>query len=117
MIRERVRRDELPLLSLLQANPLQMQASHLTFQEFFAVCALCEEGTVLQGVPPWQWPVWWANAVKMGEEMGAPFARGLLRAAGVKGDSLDLSGGKLGGDRPTVLRVVMLFMAVLTKIS
>jgi len=101
----------------LQANPLQMQASHLTFQEYFAVCALCEEGTVLLGVRPWQWTVWWANAVKMGEEVGQPFARGLLRAAGVKVDSLDLSGGRLGGDRPTTLRVVVLFTAVLTTLD
>ena len=63
--------------------------------------ALCEEGTVLSGAPPWQWPAWWANAVKLGEEMGEPFARSLLSAAGVKGDALDLS-QKLGGDRPTV---------------
>ena len=117
-VRERVKRDELPLLSLLQAEPLQMQASHLSFQEYFAARALCEEGTALSGAPPWQWPAWWANAVKLGEEMGEPFARGLLRAAGVEGDALDLQ-QKLGGDRPTVLRVlcVLLAMASVTKIS
>ena len=115
-VRERVMRDELPLLSLLQAEPLQLQASHLSFQEYFAARALCEEGTVLSGAPPWQWPAWWANAVKLGEEMGEPFARGLLRAAGVEGDALDLS-AKLGGDRPTVLRVVVLFSAVLTSVD
>ena len=48
--------------------------------------------------------------------MGAPFARGVLRAAGVTGDALDLQ-QKLGGDRPTVLRVVVLFMAVLTSLN
>ena len=116
-VRERVKRDELPLLSLLQAEPLQMQASHLSFQEYFAARALCEEGTALSGAPPWQWPAWWANAVKLGEEMGEPFARGLLRAAGVEGDALDLQ-QKLGGDRPTVLRVlcVLLAMGSVTKI-
>ena len=31
-IRERVSQDRLPLISLLQAEPLQMQSSHLSFQ-------------------------------------------------------------------------------------
>ena len=60
---------------------------------------------MLSGAPPWQWPAWWANAVTLGAEMGAGFGRGLLRATGVTGDTLDLS-QKLRGDRPTVLRVV-----------
>ena len=88
-IRRRVAQDSLPLLSLLQAEPLRMQSSHLSFQEYFAACALCEEGTKLSGVPPWQWPAWWANAVAIGGEMGEVFGKGLLRAAGVEGDTLD----------------------------
>ena len=40
-IRERVLEDRLPLLSLLQAEPLQMQSSHLSFQEFYTAKALC----------------------------------------------------------------------------
>ena len=44
------------------------------------------------------------------------FARGLMLAAGVTGDTLDLS-QKLGGDRPTVLRVIVLLMAVLTSLN
>ena len=105
-VRRRVAFDELPLLSLLQASPLQVQSSHLSFQEYFAACALCEGGTVLSGVPPWQWPAWWANTVAIGAEMGESFGRGLLSAACVTGDTLDLS-GKMGGDRPTVLRVIV----------
>ena len=49
-VRDRVTRDELPLLSLLQAEPLQLQSSHLSFQEYFAACALCEKDTVLSGI-------------------------------------------------------------------
>ena len=45
-VRNRVARDELPLLSLLQAEPLQLQSSHLSFQEYFAARALYEKGTV-----------------------------------------------------------------------
>ena len=115
-VRRRVENDELPLLSLLQAEPLQLQSSHLSFQEYFAARTLCEKGTVLSGALPWQWPAWWSNALKLGAEMGDPFRRGLLRSAGVTGDALDLS-QKLGGDRPTVLRVVVEFTAVLTTIE
>ena len=109
-IRDRVANDQLPLLSLLQMEPLQLQSSHLSFQEYFAARALCEEGTVLSGAQPWQWPAWWANAVALGAEMGGRFRRGLLRAAGVTGDTLDLS-QKLGGDRPTVRRAIAAMVA------
>ena len=96
-VRGRVARDELPLLSLLQAKPLQLQSSHLSFQEYFAARALCEEGTRLSGAPPWQWAAGWANALAFGAEVGEPFAKGLKRAAGVEADFLDLT-GKLGGE-------------------
>ena len=104
-VRRRVAKDELPLLSLLQTEPLKLQSSHLSFQEYFAARALCA-GTLLSGAPPWQWPAWWANTLSLGEEMDG-FGEGLLRSAGVTGDSLDLS-GKLAGDRSTALRAVVL---------
>ena len=47
-VRNRVARDELPLLSLLQAEPLQLQSSHLSFQEYFAARAPLREGDGLQ---------------------------------------------------------------------
>ena len=103
-MRERVANDKLPLFSLLETEPLKLQSSHLSFQEYFAARVLCEEGTHLSGVPPWQWSAWWQNAVKLGSEMDG-FGSGMLRAAGVQGDALSLS-RKLGGDRPTVLMVL-----------
>jgi len=109
-VRERVLVDALPLLSLVQSEPLRLQSSHLSFQEYFAARALCEEGTKLSGTPPWQWPAWWANAVELGAQMGDGFGRGLLRAAGVTGSTLDLS-QKLGGDPPTVRRVLAAVVA------
>ena len=115
-VRERVSHDQLPLLSLLQVDPLQVQSSHLSFQEYFAARAICESGTNLSGPPPWKWPVWWANAVKIGGEMGDAFGKGLMRAAGVEGTSLDLK-GKLGGHGPTVLAVLEVLSASVTKIS
>ena len=41
-VRERVAADKLPLLSLLQADPLQIQSSHLSFQEYYTACAIRE---------------------------------------------------------------------------
>ena len=79
--------------------------TYSTFQDYFAALALCEEGTQLSGAPPWQWSAWWANAVRLGSEMGEPFGRGLKRAAGTTNDKLELN-QKLGGDRPTALRAL-----------
>ena len=55
-MRERVAQDKLPLLSLLQVEPLKMQSSHLSFQEYFAARAMIKSGSMLSGSPPWQWP-------------------------------------------------------------
>ena len=117
-VRERVAQDRLPLLSLLQADPLEVQSSHLSFQEYFAANAICKGWRLSKAaVAPWQWPVWWANALRLGGEMGDDFGRGLLestdedrRSAGdassvegsVEGGRLAL-GGCIGGHRPTSL--------------
>jgi Ran GTPase-activating protein (RanGAP) involved in mRNA processing and transport len=116
-VRERVGQDRLPLLSLLQVEPLQMQSAHLSFQEFFAAQAICSGKYRLPegSLPPWRWPAFWANAVTLGSEMGEGFGRGLLRAAGVTGDTLDLS-QKLGGDPPTV-RIVLAAMMKTTELK
>ena len=47
-LRERVLQDRLPLMSLLQIEPLQMQSSHLSFQEFYAA----KRGLRLRPAPP-----------------------------------------------------------------
>ena len=52
----------------------------------------------------------------MGGEMGEPFAKGLLRAAGVEGDVLDLS-QKLGGDRRTAVAAVTHLARELTSLK
>ena len=82
---ELVTQDRMPLLSLLQASPLRVQAAHLSFQEFFAARMVCdgrrEQGTQLR-TPPWQLPAWWSHAVRLGVEMGDAFGRGMREAAG-----------------------------------
>ena len=50
--------------------------------------------------------------VKLGSENGVKFGDGLLRAADVEGDELNLS-KQLGGDRPTALAVVCALMGSL----
>ena len=105
VVRERVGRGRLPLLSLLQANPLHLQASHLSFQEYHTACALCAGAPLPAGALPWQWTAWWANVLRIGEAQGAAFQAGLRRAAGV-GESLKLSRQLAKG--PTALRAVLL---------
>ena len=112
-VRERVTQDRLPLLTLLTADPLEMQSSHLSFQEYFAANAMCKGWRLSKAaVAPWQWPVWWANALRLGSEMGEAFGRGLLestdedrRSAGYADGHLSL-GGCIGGHRPTSLGAV-----------
>jgi len=112
-VRERVAQDRLPLLSLLEAEPLLMRSSHLSFQEYFTVRAICTgKHRLRRDAPPWRWGPFWANVVKLGGEHGTKFGKGLLRAAGVEGDELNLR-RKLGGDRPTVLAVVCALMGSL----
>ena len=112
-VRERVAQDRLPLLSLLEAEPLLMRSSHLSFQEYFTVRAICTgKHRLPRDSPPWEWGPFWANVVKLGCENGTTFGSGLLRAAGVEGDELNLS-KQLGGDRPTVLTVVCALMGSL----
>ena len=112
--------DKLPLLSLLEAEPLQLQSSHLSFQEYFVVRTLCEAGMLLSATPPfWKWSSWWANVVRLGEEKGRDFGQGLLRAAGVEGSTLNLE-GQLGRDHSTVLaalNLVLKFDNTLTELN
>ena len=81
-LRSLILKDQLPLVRLLQAEPLQMQAFHLSFQEFFAMCALRDD-RALQ-LPQFQWEVWWSNAVHMGVQTGAKFGDAFADAAGLQ---------------------------------
>jgi hypothetical protein len=117
-VRERVGQDRLPLLSLLQVEPLQMQSAHLSFQEFFVAQAICSGKYRLPegSPPPWQWPSFWANAVTLGSEMGDAFGKGLKQTARLS-DELDLSKKLIGGDRPTVVAAVAQLMRRLVSLS
>ncbi|KOO27154.1 hypothetical protein Ctob_012414 [Chrysochromulina tobinii] len=117
-VRERVGQDRLPLLSLLQVEPLQMQSAHLSFQEFFAAQAICSGKYRLPegSPPPWQWTAFWANAVTLGSEMGDTFGKGLKQTARVD-DVLDLSKKLTGGYRPTMVAAVAQLMRGLASLS
>ena len=68
-LRSLVLQDRLPLLRLLKAEPLQMQAFHLSFQEYYAMRAICGGASL----PAFGWSAWWTNAVQMGVQVGDEF--------------------------------------------
>ena len=124
----RALQDRMPLLSVLQVEPLQMQAAHLSFQEYFVAQAICEGAGQLElpielkgsngdvHVVKLSFTAWWSNTAKLGNEMGDGFGRGLLRAAGVEGDAPSLR-VKLAGDRPTSLVMVQALMVVSSSLE
>ena len=66
-------------MRLLEAEPLQMQAFHLSFQEYYAMLAIGKGGVPL---PSFAWGVWWTNAVLMGVQAGgAAFGDAFVQAA------------------------------------
>ena len=117
-VRERCMQDRLPLVSLLQADPFEMQFSHLSFQEFFAARATCARTYRLppSAAEPWRWPVWWANTLRLGAEMGADFASGMLEGSRVVNGRLNLHGA-IGGHRPTAMRAVVELCCVAPSVA
>ena len=110
-VRDKVGQDRLPLLSLLQPFPLQMQSSHLSFQEFYAARAIRSGAFLLPAgaAEPWRWSAWWSNTLRLGGEMGEPFAKGLIASIGMSTSQvehgIDLR-ARIAGDRPTSLLAV-----------
>ena len=104
LIRERVEHDSLPLLSLLEADPLLMQSSHLSFQEFFAAQAISKGMSLPADAMPWQWGPWWKNTLRFGKDMGKLFGVGLHQAAGSH-SVLDLH-GRLGPEKGVATEAV-----------
>ena len=104
VMRTDVKDDGVPLMTMLSADPLRVQSSHLSFQEYFTARTLaCSEGVTLSGSKPWTFSPFWANVVRLGTEMGEAFGEGLMRAAGVEDGVLDLRNHCIGGDRMTAL--------------
>ena len=116
-VRERVRSDKLPLLTMLSSEPLQMQSSHLSFQEYYTARAICE-GRRLPAVSaaPWRWESWWLNTLHLGSELGETFGVGLVAATGEEASHLEL-GGKVGGHRPTALLAVAQLLRGASSVS
>ena len=120
---ERVRQDRLPVMSLIQVAPLEIQSSHLSFQEYFTARAIVDELRLPpEAEEPWRWPAWWANTLKLGGELGEPFIKGLLKASKLAGHTaLDLRSEvgrpSVGGDRQTSFAAIALLMRVVTSIE
>ena len=79
-LRSLVANDQLPLVRLLQKEPLQMQAFHLSFQEYYAMRAV-RDGASL---PKFEWDAWWTNAVLMGVQTGDAFGERFAQATGLE---------------------------------
>jgi ankyrin repeat protein len=79
-LRALVAHDSVPLVRLLQVEPMQMQASHLSFQEFYTVQAVSAGA----GLPNFEWNAWWTNVVLMGVQMGEAFGVSFAQSAGLE---------------------------------
>ena len=90
--------ERMPLLSLLQTRPLQLQSTHLSIQEFYAARAVCEGARLPK--QPWELSAFWANTVRLGLDMGTEFGHGLLSSSGkaLAGSSVRVT---IRGDRRT----------------
>ena len=70
-----VANDQLPLMRLLDGT--QMQAFHLSIQEYYAMREVCGGEVRL---PNFDWDVWWMNAVLMGVQIGDEFGDKFVQA-------------------------------------
>ena len=90
-VQQQLVEGRIPLLSMLQREPLEFQFSHLSFQEYFTVCAVCQGLPLRPEVVPWRWSAWWKNVLRFGTELD-DFGAGLNKAAGTETiRKLDLS--------------------------
>ena len=90
-VQQQLTEGRIPLLSMLQREPLEFQFSHLSFQEYFTVCAICEGLPLKPEVMPWRWLAWWKNVLRFGGEL-KNFGPGLIQATGIaRSDALVLS--------------------------
>jgi hypothetical protein len=97
----------LPVLSLQQAQPLELTASHPALQSLLIAQAV-GHGTLVSHLPellngrvapPWQWGPQWAGTLLLGATLGRPFSENLLRLGQVEAGPLPTC---LLGDRCTL---------------
>ena len=72
-----IKKGSLPLVRLMEAEPIEFQSFHLSFQEFFAMRGICTGATM----PSFSWSPWWTNVVRMGVEEGGAFGTKFVGAA------------------------------------
>ena len=86
----------LPVLSLQQAQPLELTASHPALQSLLIAQAI-GHGTLVSHLPellngrvapPWQWGPQWAGTLLLGTTLGRPFSENLLRLGQVEAGPL-----------------------------
>ena len=115
ILEELVKLDKMPLLMCLQESPLQIQASHLSFQEFYTARAICDG--CIPPKPPWEWSTWWINTLRIGDEMGDAFKQGLLKASGARNGHVNLGRTMNNDDHDVAVIALVQIMRVAKSIN
>ena len=121
----------LPVLSLQQAQPLELTASHPALQSLLIAQAISQSSLVGhvskvlplgRVAPAWHWGPNWGGTLALGTALGRPFAEGLLRLCQVERGCLHAERCTLelpANHRPTALRALarMLSACVIGRLS
>ena len=83
-LRNLVANDQLPLMRPVDGT--QMQAFHLSIQEYYAMREVCGGEVRL---PNFDWDVWWMNAVLMGMQIGDEFGDKFVEATRLAAEGPD----------------------------
>jgi hypothetical protein len=75
LMRRKLARGSLPLLSVLQAKPLVVCVSHWSVQEYLAAQAICHGRWPTATPKPWAWSAEWRGVARYGGEDSATAAQ------------------------------------------
>ena len=109
LLKKRAIEGRLPLLSVRQLDPFELQASHHSWQHYYTARAVRDSLQLQPPLPPpWEWDAWWASPVRFGASIGEPFRQGLLRTSGLERTDriireLDLRGKMITGNTRTAV--------------
>ena len=102
-LRALVAGGQLPFIRVLSIEPLQFEAVHFSFQEFFAARAL-RLGARLDA---FGWTAWWKNVVRIGVQMGSSFGSQFVEAADLEETDLDGDVGEASSWRLRVAAAIV----------
>ena len=82
-LERQIRHDRVPLLSMLQTDPLEVQAPHLSFQEFMVALAIQDDATKLPVQSLEKLDAFWANVIRLGSGLGEQFGNAIGERLGL----------------------------------